>query len=184
MESIGVALDRQVRELKELNEILFGDVRWHLDHNDHSQRSYRSTIRAIGAWTDGLVAGLMGTLTAVKIVRNAATVSDDELAQLLDHRRIPAFAGKKRRRFTLEELTKVALKAFSEACGVKFDLSAHSVKWQQFATSIKIRHRVTHPKTPTDLHIEPEDMKQAAEAATWLQEVIAEIADNRKTKPI
>lgn len=162
--------------------ILYEDVKHQTDTTDHSESSYRSTIRAICAWIDGMMTSLQYTLTSHKLIRDPTKVSDKELQQLLDHLGVPPSEGKRAKKRSFDDTVKCAFKCFAEACHVEFNLGIHSKEWESFRDCTQIRHRVTHPRSPVDLKITREDMVKVAESATWLQNMVAAARDPFATK--
>ena len=48
--------------------------------------------------------------------------------------------------------------------------------WNEFKKAVKIRNRITHPKSASDLHISDEDTKTVEAASEWFQSVVHELS--------
>jgi hypothetical protein len=71
----------------------------------------------------------------------------------------------------LKVVYKTASKAFGQDLAVQFN---NNTGWDQFGSAIKIRDRITHPKTRADCQIENEDLHTVKAAEQWFKQVNTE----------
>jgi hypothetical protein len=50
--------------------------------------------------------------------------------------------------------------------------------WNELRNSLKVRHRITHPKKPEDLNITDEDLHSTSEGHRWLFNCLADVTIN------
>ena len=65
----------------------------------------------------------------------------------------------RRTKISLAPNLRFAFKLLSKACSVPFELDLSGSESQSFKRAIKIRDRITHPKTVSDINISDEDYK-------------------------
>ena len=53
--------------------------------------------------------------------------------------------------------------------GIALDTAGHD--WQQFQRSLKLRHRLTHPKSSAELLVSDDDLRDALGTQQWFQRV-------------
>lgn len=59
------------------------------------------------------------------------------------------------------------LKLFVNESLPGFDVTGDSVGWEAFGKSLKVRHRITHPKSDGDLYIAKDELENAKVALVW-----------------
>jgi len=69
-------------------------------------------------------------------------------------------------------------KCFQYIFGKQLELNVGSSKWDSFIKAIKVRNRITHPKTSTDLQISDDDLHLVTDVNEWFNEIIKEIIEH------
>lgn len=64
----------------------------------------------------------------------------------------------KAKKIGIEENIKATFKMFAEIFDINHQLNTSDESWQKFISALKIRHRLMHPKSPSEFHISFEDM--------------------------
>jgi len=67
-------------------------------------------------------------------------------------------------------LSRFAFATCSRAFGITNTLNVGDARWDSFQKAIEMRNRITHPRTPEDLHLSDEDFEQIKLALFWFSE--------------
>jgi hypothetical protein len=78
--------------------------------------------------------------------------------------------GPKRVRFSLEENISYISGRLATLSTSVWKIGDYSTEWQGFCTSVKVRHRLTHPKALADLIIDLAEYGKIADTLAWLQD--------------
>jgi hypothetical protein len=54
----------------------------------------------------------------------------------------------------------------------RFAVDVHARGWADFRNSLRVRHRLTHPKSPKDLTVTDAELRSLFSAAEWFKEVV------------
>lgn len=61
-----------------------------------------------------------------------------------------------------------------------FKIDLESRKWKSFQSAVKIRHRITHPKNPSDLEVSLQDYKVAGDSYHWFVKCYNQLIEDSK----
>jgi len=67
-----------------------------------------------------------------------------------------------------------------------WDIGDQSTQWQDFHDSVKIRHRITHPRCTSDLIISDAEAEKVGQSVCWIQIGLNRLIEgigHRKSKP-
>lgn len=165
----------EVEEFIAVHTVLEGDytlsyVNYGLDQTgDNAQFWIRNSIRSLFAHVEGIVYGLK-RLSYTKHVATNSILSVEEIAALQElgyevkengdvEERKQGIRTINNVRFTFKIVSKVF------AIGWLPDFSSDG--WENFRKALKIRHRITHPKSKADLTITSEEINIVNAAQGW-----------------
>lgn len=154
-------------DLTEIAKIQEGE-----ENNDTAVRTY---LRGFFAWVEATIFGLKRI--ALKMSDHKQLFSEAELAMLQEQTYDLDEKGNTKLQPKLIPLTKNLRFAFatcSRAFGIANTLNVGDARWDSFQKAIEMRNRITHPRTPEDLHLSDEDFEQIKLALFWF-------SDNYKT---
>jgi hypothetical protein len=132
-----------------------------------SALSKRNYVRAVFAWSEAL-SYLFRQTAFQKLAEEALTVEA-----------IPRLLALQEKNYTLNDKGEIvstrlkastssillfSLKAFSESQGLLLEVDKGGPNWQAYTNALKIRDRITHPKTPADVDLSDKDIKVVGEA--------------------
>jgi hypothetical protein len=122
---------------------------------DGSSVSKRSAVRAAFAAIEGLVSATKGmVLEPLHAVRPHYT--DAEIALLREETYSLTSKGDavaQPRFLRLEENVRFVWKMFVREWGIDLDVDFQGDGWMAFCSSVKVRNRITHPRTPSELEV-------------------------------
>lgn len=122
---------------------------------DGSSLSKRSAVRAAFAAIEGLVSATKGlVLEPLHAVR--PHYSDAEIALLREQTYSLTSKGDavaQPRFLRLEENLRFVWKMFVKEWGIDLDVDFQGDGWVAFCSSVKVRNRITHPRTPSELEV-------------------------------
>jgi len=150
-------------DLTEIAKIQAGE-----ENNDTAVRTY---LRGLFAWVEATIFGLKGI--ALKMSEHKTLFSPAELAMLQEQTYDLDEKGNIKLQPKLIPLTKNLRFAFStcsRAFSIANTLNVGDARWDSFQKAIEMRNRITHPRTPEDLHLSDEDFEQIKFALFWFSE--------------
>jgi hypothetical protein len=134
----------------------------------------RAAFRAVFASLDGIISSLKASLLA-DLSLSRHHYSDAEIALLreesygLNSRCEPTA----RPRFlALDENIRFTVSMLVRASGVPVELELDSGGWRAFKRALAVRHRVTHPRTGSELLITDDALADVAEAYGWVRSAL------------
>jgi hypothetical protein len=133
-----------------------------LDGAPDNQSLRRALIRSLWGFVEGSVHGVSDFLRTARILS-----SSDEADGLLDRGR------------TIDRVKsglKVAARDLAD-----WEPDFGTTGWEALRANLKVRDRLMHPKSASDVRITDEEMDQAKDGASWFLETIVEI-QNRALK--
>ncbi len=136
---------------------------------ERTQSGSRAFVRAVFALIEGGVFGLKQVAITLS-EHGQGQFSEAEMAMLKDE----LYDLDKKGRATVQPkfvpLPKNIRFAF-EACGRAYNTSyvlpVNDSGWHSFQEALKVRNRLTHPKSIDDLQLTEKELEQASEAAKW-----------------
>ena len=94
----------------------------------------------------------------------------DEVSRLTDNGKLKSEPN----RIPLLSLVAYTLKTFAKQVNLQKDVLSDN-RWEAFCQSIKIRHRITHPKFHSDIEITDEEIKIIDNGLDWWKEIRSEL---------
>ena len=82
-----------------------------------------------------------------------------------------------RRRQPMVHHLAFTLRALAEVAEEDADKFFHDNGWSEFQKAVRIRHRLTHPKTSADLHVTDADLRSFRKAGEWFFDIANELSD-------
>lgn len=160
--------------MQELFEALVDDVIYISDLliSNNNQTNRRLYVRSVFA----LLEGEISERKKIALARhtNASPIfSDDEISLLMEHDTFLDNAGRAKVRsmhLPLSANLQFSLHVIAKAYSIEFNIDK-SHGWESVLKAIKIRHRITHPKSNADIRISDEDMKIVDDALDWYKEI-------------
>lgn len=139
----------------------------------------RAAFRAAFAWIEGTVYFLKQC--AIKYSRlTDASFSDGELAVLLEKQyNLKDTGNVKETDLYLESKSNLrfAFWAFAKSRRVEFRIDASGQEWEGFRRAVHIRHRLTHPKSLSDLTVSDDDMALLKAVRAWFLAQLKAVSD-------
>jgi hypothetical protein len=71
---------------------------------------------------------------------------------------------------------KFCFKAYARAHLAEYELNVGDSRWDDFRRSVKIRDRLMHPKSSTDLKVSDEEMEMVHRAYSWFDECVLAVS--------
>jgi len=155
---------------------LWEDVNTALDsvRDNDTQYNRRALLRVFFSAVEGETHHLK-QLILERVDANPALHSTSELAILREE----AYQLDRRGRVVVKpkflptsDNLRFALKLFVRETLPDFDLAADQLGWEAFTSSLRVRHRVTHPKSNLDLQITDHELHQAKRAYVWFERTV------------
>jgi hypothetical protein len=152
-----------------------------LERSD-TQFARRTLVRAAFAFNEGLIywfkslvqQGMLADLTNEGLNIQKYILLDDQLPKIgpqgkieYQESRIPFLTQCAFVLRTAAEQRKLDPKQFFSDNG-----------WNELGKSLKVRHRITHPKKPEDLDVSDEDLRSTSEGHRWLFNCLADVTIN------
>jgi hypothetical protein len=150
---------------KELETLLKGRQRDTL-----SQPERRMHVRSISATIEAFIYVWKQTALRAHPDPKCPAISEAERAFAQEQEYRLADSGDieiRRTKISLEANLRFAFKLLAKACSVPFELDLSGSEWPSFRRAIKIRDRITHPKSVSDLNISDEDANDVSEGFGW-----------------
>lgn len=152
---------------------------WRASLQDKSDNWRRAYIRAVFSEIDALISGLKDGIRETQKVDDLP-LSDDDQKKLDEFFVRQSENGK--------PIKKVFYPPFPENVAFTLDLYAYSnyvfsridkqsEEWQCLLKSSKIRNRITHPKTPSDLILTPDDIRMVHQTELWFQKAVISLLE-------
>jgi hypothetical protein len=170
-EFLNTPIGRVLGESRDIFKLLYEDVdlaerKW---KQQDSQFWRRTFIRSVFALIEGFTYRLKQVaLEASKIF--SIELSNSEIALLLEESYGVNEKGEaevKPDYLQLPKNIKFAFNMFSRAYGLNYELKVDDAGWLSFKEALKIRNRLTHPKSTGDVAVSDQDMSYAEKAAIW-----------------
>jgi hypothetical protein len=73
------------------------------------------------------------------------------------------------------------VKIFARACNSAYEINRNCEEWASFSEAIRVRDRLTHPKSSADLNISDAELKTAQKTFKWYIANMIKIVDIAKT---
>ena len=162
-----------VIEFQTLSEVLHEDV--NLSRKAYfdapSQTAARTLIRSVFALLEGQTYRLKQW--ALARYRQTGQITDAGELTLLEE---VAFDLNDKGKITRRNArirtganVRFAFEAIARAHGYRYEFDANELGWGAFNQALATRHRLTHPKSANDLHVEGDEVIVALAAVEWFQ---------------
>jgi hypothetical protein len=163
----GELLNALLSELtKELGAVLKGKHKDNLSQPE--RRMYvRSTFATIEAW----IYVMKQMALRMHPDPKCPTISEAERAFAQEHEYRLTDSGDvetRRAKISLETNLRFGFKLLAKAGSIPSELNVSGSDWQSFRRAIKIRDRITHPKSVSDLNISDEDYNDVSDGFGWV----------------
>lgn len=139
--------------------------------DDLSPSERRMYVRSIFALIEALIFSMKQMALSFHPDHKCETISEAERAFAQEQTYRLTDSGDvevHRNKISLETNIKFSFKLFGKAGYVTSNLDTSGSEWQAFKTSIKVRDRVTHPKSVSDLSISNEELGHVFKSFGWL----------------
>jgi hypothetical protein len=143
---------------------------------EDNEMAVRAVLRTLFAWVEATVFALKRI--ALKTTEHKELFSPAELAMLHEHSYDLDEKGKAKiqtKFIPLPKNLRFAFESCSRAFGIRNTLDVGNTGWDSFQKAIEMRNRITHPRTPEDLHISDEDFAQIELAISWFSHNVREL---------
>ena len=163
----GELLNALLAELaREIGAVLKGTERDKLSQPE--RRIYvRSTFATIEAW----IYVMKQMALRMHPDPKCRTISEAERTFAQEHEYRLTDSGDvetRRTKISLEANLRFGFKLLAKAGSVSSELDVSGSEWQSFRRAIKIRDRITHPKSISDLNISDEDYNDVSKGFGWV----------------
>jgi hypothetical protein len=141
------------------------------DRDKLSQPERRMYVRSVFATIEAWIYVMKQMALAAHPDPECPTISESEraFAQEQEYRLTDSGDVEIRRaKISLEVNLRFAFKLFAKSGYVSSELDVSGSEWQTFRRAIKIRDRITHPKSVSDLNISDDDFKDATAGLGWI----------------
>jgi hypothetical protein len=165
-----------VSDLKATFSLLKGDLdaAVALGKRDDTQFARRTLIRTLFAFVEGLT-NQLSSVAAASATMTSGILSSEELAALREESYEVDDEGRVRTRATqiaIRRRVRLALRCYPRIHGSTFTADFGGVGWEQFQGALRIRNRLTHPRTERDLSVSDADMSTVGAASGWYQDTV------------
>jgi hypothetical protein len=164
-----------VDQLKAVWAILSEDLDAAIAYSNSVDSPYaqRALVRAFFA----LVEGFSYQLRQVTIASSGGTplLTTTEIELLRERRLVLADNGNSKETDSFLPFRQgllFSVRTYVKNHGAEFEPETNDQGWQAMLETINLRHRVTHPKTPTSLTLSGHDLDQLFRASDWWQSTL------------
>jgi hypothetical protein len=153
-------------------EILYSDLEYcrQMLKENNSQFWRRTYVRNFFATIEGMI-NSWKTIALLRHFEGSVVFSPAEIMFLEEKEYRLEETGKIRvspgKLSTLSNL-RFGFASYAKAFGVEYKLDCSVVGWEKFKDAQRIRDRVTHPKTSTELNISDQEIQTIKSAVAWL----------------
>jgi hypothetical protein len=181
----GIKVISALNELKQLYEILITDVRECADALQQQDTEFRRRIfvRSVFAFIEAVVFRLKqlaleasNELSVELSISETALLSEEsyELTEKGD-------PYTKTNHLQLPKNTRFAFKAVAQVFSSEYKLKIDNSGWASFLDAIKIRNRLTHPKTIGDTSVSDQELDVVSKALLWFTNSELELVKEART---
>ena len=155
IERLGLKVDAWMGLEAALREDVLGVLDL-LDAQPDNQAVRRALVRSLWGFVEGSVYGMRSFLRTAHIL--SSTGGEEELPD---------------RERTIDRVKKVLKMAAKDMARWEADFGTEG--WEALRANLKVRDRLMHPKSASDVQISDGEVDEARDAATWLLETIVQI---------
>ena len=191
-EEIDLSNERQQAMLNEISEldydellnVLMSDVAIAFEklNSEDNQFSRRTLLRSIFAFVEGVIYTLkQEILLQAKHNREFDLKPEEMLACREEIFQVEKTGEIKSLTKYVDLLSNIRLtfKFYAKAFSIDYKLDISGGAWQSFQRSLKVRHRITHPKHKSDMNITDQELVEAYTSYQWIRVRILEIIHTR-----
>jgi hypothetical protein len=155
----------------ELREILTNDVaeHWLRLKRDDSEANRRAYVRAAFALIEGFVA-IMKQHALAELKTGRVTLTPGELVLLLEKSYSASDAGEVTERgafIPTPQNIKFAFAVFAKSHQASRAPDYTDHRWGSLVKAIRVRNRITHPRSASDMEVSPEEVGLVDDAWAW-----------------
>lgn len=164
-------LGEEGREILDLQDLYAECVRdfslaeKHLAETD-DRYSRRQLVRTFHAYVETIVTNLKR-----QALHEAARFDNAERALLAEEKYELTDTGEPKvvlQMISLARNVRFAFRCYAKAHGISFYLSVDGPGWRDFRSALRVRNRLTHPRTAADLDLSDAEIETIARAHRWL----------------
>jgi hypothetical protein len=162
-----------------------GEAEAFLDKHN-TQFARRAYIRSIFAYIEGAIWLLKQSCLRVVLEQKVRILKPADYALLKDvgfELKSNGEPFEQPKFLRLPENVRFTFRTFNRLFSASIDLGIGSKKWDDFLAAIAMRHRVTHPKNPTDIDISDAEIEKAKEVSGWFNEIVSNCIETMHDKP-
>ena len=171
-------------------EWLYDDVKQNrkvLETND-SQLARRNYLRSLSAFYELILSNLRET--TAKLLVDEFELSGEwklhEIYPLLDETARLSENGQLKldvNRLPFLPLVAYTLKTYEKQIGFEKEVLSDN-RWKAFCESIKIRHRITHPKSHNEIEIADNELKMIHDGWDWWNDILKQLREAHRKKMV
>lgn len=163
----------------ELFKILKSDVdsNYKIMQNESNNRNRRNYVRSLFALYESRLASMRETIADILI--RSEEIDVHKLYPLMDQQATINDRGKINKRpnqISLKLLTKYTIRLTVEILHIEENI--FNSGWDDFLTSLDIRHRITHPKYDEDISISNNELVKIESGKKWWNDIVNIIFTN------
>ena len=150
------------------------------DSNDLNRRNY---VRSLFAFYEAVLANMRESLAERLVLKNSIKESFDlhEIYPLLDEVASISENGKISKRPNQSPFKNLVKYVINIACKeYQVEGNVFDNGWNDFQSSIQIRHKITHPKYEKDISISDEELKIIVRGLEWWNSTLERIRTKRE----
>lgn len=143
----------------------------------HDQFWARATLRSFFSLLEAITFE-MRLILRQAVAARLSDMSPSEISLLSDSSFELDGAGRpvSRPRFIpIERNLRFAFPRYARLFGATTSLDTGGQGWEKLSQTIKVRNRITHPKSPEDLDLTPDEIMTAMHAITWYSETMTSV---------
>jgi hypothetical protein len=158
-------------EAEKLFELLFEDAFYFKEQLEKQDNQFmrRAYVRSVFAAIEGNTFNMKQT--ALLVGRRAgADFSEEDIALLKEESydlNDKGEAYSQTKFIQLPKNVRFAFKTYAHAFQVNFELKVDDKGWMNFKEALDLRHRLTHPKSVTDINVTDADLTKVKVAEEW-----------------
>jgi len=171
----------QSHEFNALRQALSDDMDFHtvqLSDNRESLNVLRSYIRAVFSYIEGNVNGFKSISLKISNEEYGIQIKENEERKLRNVKLDKQTEEERESYITAKDNLSLALKSISTQHECDYVLNKQSNDSQNYLTSIKIRDRLTHPKSIQDFKVSEEDLAIVESTYNWFINEIRSLGES------
>ncbi len=169
-------MKKSLQQIFELLPTLVNNVKIAEDNIDDKQYSRRVYIRTLFAMIEGSIYAMKIALFGIG--RESGSIKVPDLVVLKESSFDLSKNGKvkeKAKFFRIPENLRFTIRTIKHLLGKEIELGVGNQDWENLKKSIKIRNKVTHPKSLKDLNISDEALECIRSVNLWFNQIVSDM---------